>query len=361
MADDAVDWVQLYRSRRVGAATFWRLLHDHGSARDALLALPDMARAAGEVDYTPCPRGVAEAEVKRGHRVGARLVLGNSPIYPAHLRTIAGAPPFLWVKGDTALLQRPTVALIGARNASSLGMRMAGELARGLGAAGHVIVSGLARGIDAAAHQGALETGTIAVMGSGIDECYPIENKELYTKIAADGLLISELPPGTPPHARQFPARNRIVAGLAQAVVVVEAALKSGSLLTARDALDQGRDVMAVPGHPMDGRAGGCNALLRDGALLVRDAHDILEALDTPTPRQATLPLPAPPPQRPHADDPRACILAQIGVTPTPEHLLRDTLGLDARAVTLALFDLELEGVIHRPGGGLVALGSGRP
>ncbi|ADO42898.1 DNA-processing protein DprA [Ketogulonicigenium vulgare] len=357
MADDPVEWLQLYRSRRVGAATFWRLLRTHGSAGAALAALPEMAAAAGVTDYAICPVGVARAELRAGARAGARLILGNDPDYPLHLRGIPDAPPVLWALGDIALLRKPAVALIGARNASSLGIRMAAQLAGDLGAAGLAVVSGLARGIDAAAHRAALSTGTIAVLGTGIDRSYPNENTALAREIAAQGLLLSELPPGAEAQARHFPARNRIVSGLSRAVVVVEAAVKSGSLLTARDALDQGRDVMAVPGHPLDARAGGCNLLLRDGALLVRDAHDVREALsiDAPPP-QAALALSAPL----SLADPSARILAQISASPVPEHVLRDTLGIDARSLSLALIDLELDGAIHRPSSGLVALGRQR-
>nr|WP_245866824.1 DNA-processing protein DprA [Kandeliimicrobium roseum] len=272
-------WLRLLRSRRVGVSTFFRLLRECGSAADALDALPSIARAAGVDDYQPCPAAVAAAELRAGRLAGARLVAYGAPDYPAALLGLSDPPPLLWALGDLALLGRPAVALVGARNASSLGTRMARRLAADLGAAGHVVVSGLARGVDAAAHLGALKTGTIAVMAGGVDVVYPAENAVLAQEIAETGLRLSEQPMGLQPLARHFPRRNRIVSGLSRAVVVVEAAAKSGSLITARDALDQGREVMAVPGHPFDARASGCNMLIRDGALLVRGADDILAAL----------------------------------------------------------------------------------
>jgi DNA processing protein len=276
------------RSRRVGATTFHRLMAEHGSADAALAALPEVARAAGVKDYSPCSREQAEAELERGRRAGARPIAFGAPDYPPLLALIPDAPPILWVMGREELLRRPMVALVGARNASSLGARMARRLATGLGEVGIVVVSGLARGIDAAAHLAALEAGTVAVMPGGVDVIYPTENATLAQEIAERGLRISERPPGDQPFARHFPARNRIISGLAQAVLVVEAAARSGSLITARGALDQGREVLAVPGHPFDARAAGCNMLIRDGATLVRGIDDVLEVLGL-----QALPLPA--------------------------------------------------------------------
>ncbi|RMD94654.1 MAG: DNA-protecting protein DprA, partial [Alphaproteobacteria bacterium] len=278
--EDWLCWVRLLRSRRVGAGTFHRLMAEHGTAEAALAALPEVARRAGVEDYTPCSRAEAEDELRRGHQAGARPLAFGAAEYPALLSLIPDAPPLLWALGRVELLARPMVALVGARNASSLGTRMARRLAAGLGEAGFVVVSGLARGIDAAAHGAALDHGTIAVMAGGVDVIYPAENAALAKEIAARGLRLSERPPGAKPVARHFPARNRIISGLARAVVVVEAAARSGSLITARDALDQGREVMAVPGHPFDARATGCNMLIRDGAGLVRGVQDVLEALE---------------------------------------------------------------------------------
>lgn len=279
MGGDPVTVLRLARSRRVGAVSFHRLLGEHGSADAAFAALPGVARAAGMHDYTPCPEGVALAELRAGHRLGARLLIWGAPDYPQALCDLPDAPPVLWVLGDPALLHRPAVAVVGARNASALGLRMARGMAGGLSQAGLTVIAGLARGIDTAAHEAALEGGTIAVLAGGLDRVYPAQNIDLAQRIAACGLLISEQPPGVEPAARLFPLRNRIVSGLSRGVVVVEAAHRSGTLITASCAADQGREVMAVPGHPMDARAAGCNALIRDGAGLVRGAGDVMALL----------------------------------------------------------------------------------
>ncbi|MDH5531556.1 MAG: DNA-protecting protein DprA, partial [Paracoccaceae bacterium] len=216
--DDRLSWLRLIRSRRVGVATFSRLLDEYGSAQAALLALPEIARAAGVEKYTPCPEGVVYAELKAGKAAGARLICRGEPAYPQPLADISDAPPVLWAMGDLTLLQRPMVALVGARNASSLGTRMARKLAAGLGEAGITVVSGLARGIDAAAHLAALPTGTIAVMAGGIDVIYPVENTRLAEEIGQKGLRISEQACGLEPQARHFPLRNRIISGLSKSV-----------------------------------------------------------------------------------------------------------------------------------------------
>jgi len=233
------------RSRRVGPATFRRLIAEHdGSADAALEALPAVARAAGVEEYRPCPADAARAELEAGRRAGARPVFLDHPAFPGLLAEHDDSPPMLWARGDLSLLGRPAVGMVGARNASSLGLRMARRLARELGAAGFLTVSGLARGIDAAVHAASLETGTVAVLAGGVDVAYPPENAELLAQVAATGLVLSEMPPGLRPQARHFPRRNRIIAGLARALVVVEAAARSGSLITARDAADLGRDVL---------------------------------------------------------------------------------------------------------------------
>ncbi len=276
---DAISWLQLIRSRRVGAATFGRLMREHGNADAALDALPGVARAAGVDDYTPCSRADAQREYEAGCRLGARLLCLGTAAYPAALAAISDPPPLLWSMGRSECALSPAIALVGARNASSLGLRTTRMLARGLGEAGLIIVSGLARGIDTAAHLTALDSGTIAVMAGGVDRIYPAENRDLAARIRDTGLLLSEQPIGMQPQARHFPRRNRIIAALARAVVVIEGAAKSGSLITAAEAADLGREVMAVPGHPLDARAGGCNMLIRDGATLVRSAGDVIEAL----------------------------------------------------------------------------------
>jgi DNA processing protein len=361
--DDRVSWLRLLRSSRVGPATFFRLLAEHGSAAAALEALPDVARLAGVTHYTPCPPAVARAEMRAARAAGARMICAGDPLYPAHLAAVADAPPLFWIRGDAAALSRPMVALVGARNASSLGLRMARALAAALGEAGYVIVSGLARGIDTAAHAATLDSGTLAVLAGGVDVLYPAENAGLAGDITTRGLLLSEQPMGLVPQARHFPRRNRIISGLAQAVVVIEAAAKSGSLITARCALDQGRDVMAVPGHPLDARSAGCNMLIRDGARLVRCAADVIEALAPvipPAQRPAQVPLALPvAPATPFRGLQEAAalhglILDRLSPAPLAEDQLIRDLDSPARHVAPALVSLELEGRIQRQPGGLL-------
>jgi len=359
--DDRLDWLRLLRSRRVGIATFYRLLAEHGTARAALDALPDVARAAGVDDYRPCPEPVVIAEMRAARAARARLICWGEPAYPAALTQLDDAPPLLWAIGDTALLRKPLTALVGARNASSLGTRMARKLAADLGTAGHVVVSGLARGIDTAAHAAALDTGTIAVQAGGVDVIYPAENTDLAAKIAETGLRLSEEPMGLQPQARHFPRRNRIISGLCRAIVVVEAAAKSGSLITARTALDQGRDVFAVPGHPFDARAAGGNMLIRDGATLVRGAADVIDALQPPAPAgpapQLDLPDAPEPAARPPAETARLHqqILDRLGPSPVAEDQLIRDLAAPPTTVAPILLDLELQGSIQRQPGGLLA------
>ena len=358
--DDRRNWLRLLRSRRVGPATFFRLMAEHGTATAALAALPEVAAAAGVKDYKICPEGVVLAELNAGKLAGASLVAKGDPDYPEALAELIEAPPMLWVFGDRALLSRPMVALVGARNASSLGTRMARKLAHGLAEAGFVVVSGLARGIDAAAHLAALEHGTLAVMAGGVDVFYPTENAVLAQEIGEKGLRISEQPPGLQPHARHFPQRNRIVSGLCRAVVVVEAAARSGSLITARNALDQGREVLAVPGHPFDARASGCNMLIRDGGTLVRGVEDIFEVLGDATTQSTTKLQPDVATTNPaNLADVTALhsqILSRLGPSPVAEDQLIRDLRMSASAVAPELVALELEGRIIRQAGGLVAL-----
>ena len=363
--DDRFSWLRLLRSRRVGIATFYRLLTEHGTAQNALAALPNVARVAGVEDYRICPEAVAQAELRNGAQAGAKLVFRGTPDYPKSLTDLPDAPPFLWVMGNPALLNRPIVALVGARNASSLGTRMARALARELGQAGYIVVSGLARGVDTAAHIAALDTGTIAVQAGGIDVMYPAENTDLALQIAQTGLRISEQPVGLTPQARHFPSRNRIISGLSCAVVVVEAAGKSGSLITARNALDQGREVLAVPGHPFDARAAGCNMLIRDGAVLVRSGADVIEALapadrpqDSVEPELPIPPAAAPTPKRSLRETAalHLQILARLGPSPVAEDQLIRDMAAPARMVAPVLVDLELSGKIKRQAGGLLSL-----
>jgi len=305
---------------------------------------------------------VVHAELNAARAAGARLLVQGEAPYPDLLASLPDAPPFLWCIGDPELLNRPMVALVGARNASSLGTRMAKTLAGELGAAGYIVVSGLARGVDTAAHLAALETGTIAVQAGGVDVMYPAENTQLAEDIGKRGLRLSEQPVGLQPMARHFPSRNRIISGLCHATVVVEAAARSGSLITARDALDQGRDVMAVPGHPMDARAAGCNMLIRDGATLVRNAADIIEVLNTLTRAHTAPQLPLPPAPRPvpakrtlrQTANLHLQILSRLGPSPLAEDQLIRDLKVSARDVAPALVELELDGHIARQSGGLL-------
>lgn len=368
--DDPADWLRLIRSRRVGAVTFHRLLAEHGSVTAALAALPEVARGAGVENYATCPIEVVRHEMAQGRLAGARLLHWGGPDYPVSLMDLPDAPPVLWALGDVALLARPMVAMVGARNASSLGLRMARRLSEGLGQAGQVVVSGLARGIDAETHRAALDSGTVAVMAGGVDVIYPEENAELAAQIAAKGCRVSEQPMGLVPQVRHFPQRNRIVSGLARAVVVVEAAARSGSLITARAAADQGREVLAVPGHPFDARAAGCNMLLRDGATLVRGPQDVLEAVGVSaaavvsapmpayTPDPIPDPLPGPVPlRRPLSDiaSVHSQILARLGPSPLAEDQLIRDLAMPPAALAPALIALELEGRIQRQSGGLLS------
>lgn len=363
-AAERLDWLRLFRSRRVGAVTFHRLIAGHCTAASALAALPAMAAEAGVKDYSICPPEVAAHEMSLGRLAGAVMLCWGDAAYPAALYDLPDAPPILWAIGDVALLNRPSVAMVGARNASSLGMRMANRLAETLGEKGFVVVSGLARGIDAAAHKAALSLGTVAVQAGGVDVIYPEENAVLAAQIGEQGCRISEQPMGLAPQARHFPMRNRLVSGLSQAVVVVEAAARSGSLITARNALDQGRDVLAVPGHPFDARAAGCNLLIREGAILVRSSSDVIEAIGTGVPQTrsaapqpfAAPPMPiAAPRAMPDATPLHSQILARLGPSPMAEDQLIRDLALPSARITPELLTLELEGKVLRQAGGLLS------
>ncbi|MEQ1929506.1 MAG: DNA-processing protein DprA [Parvularculaceae bacterium] len=279
-AAERLDWLQLIRTETIGPVTFFRLLARFGSAAAALRALPSLARSAGRASMLkPFDRADAEAELDRARALGARLIGAGEPHYPKMLKPVCDRPPLIYVRGHDALFEKPAVAVIGARNASAAGRKMARNLAEGLGRAGVVVVSGLARGIDSAAHEASLASGTIAVVAGGADVVYPPENAGLMHDIAERGLVFSERAPGSEPTARDFPRRNRLISGLSRGVVVVEAAAKSGTLITARFALEQGREVFAVPGSPLDPRCQGANSLLRQGAILVETAEDILSVL----------------------------------------------------------------------------------
>ncbi len=280
---ERIAWLRLARTPNVGPVAFDHLLRRFGSAKAALDALPRLTQR-GAVPHPP-PEAAATAEIEAGERLGARLLLSGEADFPASLRTLDAPPPLIWTLGDTTLLSRPAVAVVGARVASAAGQRFARGLAADLGHEGFVVVSGLARGVDGAAHEGALATGTVAVLGGGVADIYPPEHEDLHARIAAAGVIVSESPPLHRAQAKDFPRRNRLISGFALAVVVVEAELKSGSLITARLAAEQGREVLAVPGSPLDPRARGTNDLLRQGAAVCEGVEDVLRVLDSLTGR----------------------------------------------------------------------------
>ncbi len=356
---EKIDWLRLIRSANVGPVTFWRLIDSFGSAAAALDALPRLAqRGGGRARIASCAE--AEAEMQRYARLGGRLIAGIEPEYPAPLRAIEDAPPLIGVLGTPDLLAKPCVAIVGARNASANGRRLARQMAADLGAAGMTVVSGLARGIDAAAHEGALPHATAAVVAGGVDVVYPRENAALYQAIARQGAVVAELPPGTEPQASHFPRRNRLISGLSLGIVVVEAAARSGSLITARRALDQGREVFAVPGSPLDPRAKGPNRLIRDGAVLAEGAGDVLEALSDllrrPLAEPAT-PPPAAAPAPPDADDDaRRDVLEALGPVPVSVDELIRQCQLSPAVASTVLLELELAGRLERHPGNQVSL-----
>ena len=356
-SEDRIARLRLIRTPGIGPVTYQQLLARFGSPAAALDAVPELARRGGGRPPAITPRAAIEREIAAVMAAGARYLFRGLGLYPRLLAESEGAPPVLIVKGETALLDRPAVALVGARNASGAAVRFARMLASGLAERGIVVVSGLARGIDTAAHQGAIGGGTIAVVAGGVDVVYPPENEALQREIGERGLIVAEQPPGTEPRARHFPYRNRIIAGLAAGTVVVEAAPKSGSLITARYAAEFGREVMAVPGSPLDARAQGCNLLIREGATLVQTVDDIVEAvsdigggLATPAAGYA-----APPPAD-AGDAERRAVTTLLGPVPLPvDELVRQT-GLPPAIVQTVLLELELAGRLERHAGGRVSL-----
>jgi DNA processing protein len=354
---DRVDRLRLIRTPRIGPVSYVQLLRRFGSASEAIRALPDLARRGGGQAPAVPDRAVAEREMAQVTRLGARHVMLGDRDYPALLAQLDDAPPVFTVRGDLALAQRPCVAMVGARNASAAGCRFARTLAHALAEAGLSVVSGLARGIDTAAHIGSLEGGTIAVIAGGIDIVYPPENAELQERIANEGLLIAEMPPGIEPRARHFPHRNRIIAGLASGTVVVEAAPKSGSLITARLAGEAGREVMAVPGSPLDARAQGCNLLIREGATLIQSADDVMEALGPIDRRMVRSPASPydPEPTADANDRDRNIIRDLLGPVPVGvDEIIRQS-GLTPATVQTVLLELELGGTLERHAGGRVS------
>ncbi|MFW6027785.1 MAG: DNA-processing protein DprA [bacterium] len=365
---ERLDWLRLIRTENVGPVTFADLLRRFGTARAALDALPRLARRGGRArDLRICPLPEAERELEETAGAGGRLLCLPDRDYPEALRAIDSPPPVICVRGDPEVLARPAVAMVGARNASANGRRFARDMAAALGAHGFTVISGLARGIDTAAHEGALETGTVAVLAGGIDHVYPAENEALFNRIAEQGGLVSEMPAGFVPQARHFPRRNRLVSGLALGVLVVEAARRSGSLITARCALEQGREVFAVPGSPLDPRARGSNGLIRQGAMLVQEPADILDALapalHRPFAERAPAAAPAvSPPDLEEAgadltgaEDTRATLFDLLGPSPVAQDELVRQSGLPAATVAAIMLEWELAGRVSRQPGQLVA------
>jgi DNA processing protein len=356
---DQIARLRLIRSENIGPVTYFQLLARFGSAAAALEAIPDLAARGGGRTPRLASRSAIEREIEAVERIGARYLFLGQGLYPPLLAELETAPPALIVKGHPSLLDRPMAAMVGARNASAAACRFARSLAQALGEAGTVIVSGLARGIDSAAHDGALETGTIAVVAGGVDIFYPPENEARQRAIAERGLVVSEQPPGVEPRSRHFPSRNRIIAGLAYGTVVVEAAPRSGSLITARCAAECGREVMAVPGSPLDPRAQGCNQLIREGATLVQNAEDVLEAISPSRIR------PFRQPDRDYGaaqvpaevdDEARTVIVDLLSGTPVPvDELVRQS-GLAPAIVQTILLELEMGGRLDRHAGGKASL-----
>ncbi|WP_299307419.1 DNA-processing protein DprA [uncultured Croceicoccus sp.] len=358
--------IRLLRSPNVGPVTYRQLMARFGTAQSALEAMPDLA-ARGGGRYRVAGADRVSAEIDAVRAAGAKYLFEDSPAYPALLREFPGAPPILTYRGDISFFDRPAVAIVGARNASAAAMRMAWEFAAALAGQGRLVVSGLARGIDGAAHEGALSAasgGTCGVIAGGIDVVYPSQHFDLQQRIANEGILIAEQPPGVEPQARHFPSRNRIIAGLCAGTLVVEAAPRSGSLLTARLADEAGRQVMAIPGSPRDARARGCNELIRDGAVLVQEPDDVAELLDgfTGNPRshfreEAPEPFVHAATAESEADS-DLDIAALLSSAPVSVDEIIRLSGANTPTVQMALIELELAGRLTRHAGGRVSLTS---
>jgi DNA processing protein len=355
-----LDWLRLIRSENVGPRTFRSLLNHFGGARGALDALPELARRGGAARAIKvCSRAEAEREFAAAQKLGVVFVALGEPDYPRRLEMIDDPPPLLAVRGDASHLSRPMIAMVGSRNASAVGIKFAERLARDLAAAGLLVVSGLARGIDAAAHRAAMAGGTVAVLAGGQDCIYPAEHVGLLEALLDEGCAVSEMPMGWVPRGRDFPRRNRIISGLAVGVVVVEAARRSGSLITARRALEQGREVFAVPGSPLDPRAEGTNGLIKDGATLVRNVDDVVPVIEPILGQPLPVREPESPP--PDMDEPRDAdaatrVLALLGPTPVEIDDLIRLSGTSVATVRITLLELELAGRLARQADGRVSL-----
>jgi len=360
--------LRLIRSAHIGPATFRDLINHYGGAKEALKAAPALARRSGRREIRICPEADAEAELGAARKAGASAVFTIEPGYPRLLALTDAPPPLLYVKGRSALLSQPSIAIVGSRHASAAGLKLARMFAHELGSAGLVVVSGLARGVDGAAHEASLVMGTVAVLAGGIDIVYPPEHVDLQARIGEIGCLVSEQPPGFVARAKDFPRRNRLISGLSLGVLVIEAARRSGTLVTARFAGEQGREVFAVPGHPLDPRAEGTNLLLKAGATLTTEPQDVLGALApqlkgegfslaeaaassfaAPLPAGGSTPRPEP------GDRERARVLSLLGPHPIDMDEIARASELDARAVRIVLMELDLAGEIVRHGQQLVS------
>jgi DNA processing protein len=361
--EQRIDWLRLIRSQNVGPRTFRALINQFGGARAALEALPSLARRGGASATKIYTRAEAEREIAAAQRLGAEFVALGEPAYPLRLQMIDDPPPLITIRGHAAVFALPLIAVVGSRNASGAGVKFTQLIARELGEAGFAVVSGLARGIDAAAHRASLATGTVAVLAGGQDRLYPPEHAELLDAILSAGAALTEMPFGWEPRGRDFPRRNRLISGLSLGIVIVEAAKRSGSLITARFALEQGREVFAVPGSPLDPRAEGTNGLIKQGATPVTETADIVSVLrpiidDGKFPaREPEPPLPEGPYEEAEpAPDERARIIALLGPAPL---LIDDLVRLSESSpavVRMVLLELEIAGRLERHGGGLVSL-----
>ncbi len=374
--EQRIAWLRLIRSENVGPVTFRELVNQFGGATEALEALPTLSRRGGRrMALRICRRDEAEAELDAVDRVGAQLVALGEAGYPPWLARIDAPPPLLCIRGLPDIVSRPIISIVGSRNGSAAGQKIARTLATDLGKKGFVIASGLARGIDAAAHRAALETGTIAVLAGGVDVIYPPEHADLHRQIGEQGLLICERPPGLDPRAQDFPRRNRLISGMAAGLIVVEAARRSGSLITARFAAEQGREVFAVPGNPLDPRAEGTNGLLKNGATLVTHADDVVGALEATLAWRSPPPIghigergtlggddfwdkaePDRPPEDPAPADMRARIVQALGAAPIELDEIARASGSTARDMRVVLLELDLAGRIEHHPGNMVSL-----
>jgi DNA processing protein len=363
-----IDWLRLIRSDNVGPRTFRSLINHFGSARSALERLPELARRGGAArSQRICSEEDARNEIAASNLLGVALLAPGEAGYPPRLAAlddappllgVRGAPPLLGVRGAQEVLMRPMIAIVGSRNASGAGLKFAGTIARDLGEAGFIVVSGLARGIDQAAHRASLTSGTVAVLAGGHDRIYPPEHEELLAQLLdAGGAAVSEMPVGHVPRARDFPRRNRLISGTALGVVVVEAAHRSGSLITARIAAEQGREVFAVPGSPLDPRAAGTNDLIKQGATLTTEASDVINAVEPIMGRPLASREPDHEPLTPEPDQgDRARIINLLGPTPVLLDDLIRMAGTSPATARTVLLELELAGRLERHGGGLVSL-----